>query len=67
MVTTNHLYFVGGATSKKIPYSKIVSFEQYSNGIGLMRDAASALPQTFVLGDGWFACNLIMNLAKDAH
>lgn len=67
VVTTKHLYFVGGATSKKIPYSKIVSFEQYSNGIGLMRDAASALPQTFVLGDGWFACNLIMNLAKDAH
>lgn len=64
VVTDKHLYFVGATTSKKIPYSKIVSFEQFSNGIGLMRDAATAKPQIFVVDDGWFAYNLITNLAR---
>lgn len=64
VVTDKHLYFVGPATSKKIPYSKIVSFEQFSNGIGLMRDAATAKPQIFVVDDGWFVYNLITNLAR---
>lgn len=64
VVTNKHLYFVGPATSKKIPYSKIVSFEQFSDGIGLMRDAATAKPQIFVVDDGWFAYNLITNLAR---
>ncbi len=64
VVTDKHLYFVGPSTSKKIPYSKIVSFEQFSNGIGLMRDAATAKPQIFVVDDGWFVYNLITNLAR---
>lgn len=64
VVTNKHLYFVGPATSKKIPYSKVVSFEQFSDGIGLMRDASTAKPQVFVVGDGWFAYNLITNLAR---
>lgn len=64
VVTDRNLFFVGSKTSKKIPYSKIVSFEQFSNGIGLMRDAASAKPQIFVVDDGWFAYNLITNLAR---
>lgn len=64
VVTDRNLFFVGSKTSKKIPYSKIVSFEQFSNGIGLMRDAATAKPQIFVVDDGWFAYNLITNLAR---
>lgn len=66
VATNKNLFFVGKRTSKKIPYSKIVSFEQFSDGIGLMRDAATAKPQVFVTGDGWFANNLITNLARNA-
>lgn len=64
VVTTKHLYFVGPSKSLRIPYSKIVAFDQFSDGIGVTRDAQTAKPQIFVTGDGWFACNLIQNLAQ---
>lgn len=62
--TTGGLYFVSPSKSLRIPYEKIVSFEPFSDGIGLMRDLATAKPQIFVTDDGWFAFNLITNLAK---
>jgi hypothetical protein len=65
VVTTNkHIYFAGPRKSFRIPYSKIVSFEPYSDGIGVMRDAATAKPQIFVTGDGWFIYNLVTNLSR---
>lgn len=64
LVTTKNLYFVGPAKSVRIPYAKIVSFEQFNDGIGIMRDLASAKPQIFVTEDGWFSYNLIANLAQ---
>lgn len=64
LLTTKHLYFIGPAKSTRIPYSKVVSFEPYSNGFGLMRDAASAKPQLFLVDDPWFAYNLVTNLAS---
>ena len=63
-VTTKHLCFAGSQKSVRVPYSKIISFEQYSDGIGIMRDAASAKPQTFVTGDGWFTFNLISQVSQ---
>jgi hypothetical protein len=62
VVTDKNIYFAGPSKSVRIPFTKIVSFEPYSNGIGVMRD--SAKPQIFVTGDGWFTCNLITNLAQ---
>lgn len=64
VVTTKHLYFVSPVHSMRIPFRKIVSFDQFSDAIGLMRDAASAKPQFFVTGDGWFTYNLITNVAQ---
>ncbi len=63
-VTSKHIYFSSGQKSFRIPYSKIVSFQPYSDGIGIQRDAATAKPQTFVTGQGWFTYNLISNLAQ---
>jgi hypothetical protein len=63
-VTNKHIFFVGTQKSLRIPYPKIVSFDPYSDGIGVHRDAASARPQIFVTGDGWFTYNLVTNLAK---
>ena len=63
-VTTKHLYFQGSAKRFRINFNKIVSFEPYSDGIGIQRDAQTAKPQSFVTGDGWFAYNLIANVAQ---
>lgn len=62
-VTDRSLYFRSPAHSMRIPFGKIVSFEQFSDGLGVMRDAASAKPQFFINGDGWFLYNLVTNLA----
>jgi len=67
VVTNENLYFQGSRKTFRVPYSKIVGFTQYSDGIGFQRDAASAKPQTFVTGDGWFTCNLIESLARMAE
>jgi hypothetical protein len=63
-ITSKHIYFAGSQKSFRIPYSKIVSYQPYSDGIGVQREAATAKPQTFMTGDGWFTYNLIMNLSQ---
>jgi hypothetical protein len=63
-ITNKHVYFAGSRKSVRIPYTKIVSFEPFSDGFGIMRDAASAKPQIFVTGDGWFSYNLVANAAQ---
>lgn len=62
--STKHLYFAGPTKTFRVPYAKIVSFVPFSDGLGIHRDAASAKPQTFVTGDGWFIYNLVVNLAQ---
>jgi hypothetical protein len=64
VATDKNIYFAGPAKSLRIPYAKIVSFQPFSDGIGLIRDGANAKPQIFVTHDGWFTYNLVTNLAK---
>jgi len=64
-LTQKHVYFAGaGGKSFRVAYQKIVSFMPYSDGFGIVRDAASAKPQVFATGDGWFSYNLVTNLAR---
>lgn len=65
-VTTKNLYFSGRRRPFRIPYDRVVAFDNYSDGIGVTRDAANALPQTFVVGqgDGWFLCNLVTRVSR---
>lgn len=63
VLTNRGLYFTGAQKTFRIPFSKIVSFKPYSDGIGIVRDGANAKQQIFVTGDGWFAYNLATNLA----
>lgn len=65
-VTQKHIYFGGPSKSFRIAYAKIVAITPFSDGIGIQRDAASAKPQMFTTGDGWFTYNLVSNLAKAA-
>lgn len=64
VVTDKNIYFTGPKKSLRIPYAKIVSFAPFSDGLGVMRDAANAKAQIFVTGDGWFTCNLVTNLSR---
>ena len=63
-LTNRHILFSGAEKSLRIPYSKIVTFQPFSDGIAIVRDAASAKPQIFVTGDGWFTYNLASNLSQ---
>lgn len=62
-ITNKNIYFAGSRKSVRVPYTKIVSFEPFSDGFGIMRDAVTAKPQIFVTGDGWFSYNLVTNAA----
>ena len=63
-LTTKHLYFAGSRKKFRVRYDRIVSFEPYDNGFGIMQDAQTAIPEAFRTGDGWFAYNLAVNLAQ---
>jgi hypothetical protein len=63
-LTTKQIYFSGERKGFRIPYTKILSFEPFTNGLRVMRDALSAKPQIFVTHDGWFTYNLVTNLAR---
>jgi len=63
-VTNKNVYFAGPRASVRVPYAKIVSFQPFSDGVGIMRDAATAKLQAFNTGDGWFTFNLVTNLAQ---
>jgi len=63
-ITTKHVYFTGARKGFRVPYKKIMAFTPFKDGFGIVRDAASAKPQVFVTEDGWFAYNLVRNLAS---
>ncbi len=60
-ITTKHIYFNGGDKSFRVRLDRIVSFEPYADGLGIMRDTARAVPEAFTMDahDAWFAINLI--------
>ncbi len=61
-VTTKHIYFAGGQERFRVRHDKVVAYDQYEDGIGIMRDGARAKPELFTGLDGWFAYNLLRNL-----
>lgn len=63
-VTTKHVYFGGARRAARIPYTKIVAFQPFSDGVGITRDGVSAKPVNYVTGSGWFVYNLLMNLSR---
>ena len=61
-ITTRHIYFSGSAKSFRVRHDRIVAIQPYSDGVGITRDGVRAKPETFQLGDGWFAYNLLRNI-----
>jgi hypothetical protein len=60
-ITTKHIYFKGNSKSFRVRLEKIVSFDPYEDGLGIMRDTARAKPEIFRMGatDAWFLLNII--------
>lgn len=62
-VTNKHLYFVGTVKSLRIPFSKIIAFQPYSDAIAVGRDGI-AKQDIFKIDDGWFGYNLVSRLTS---
>ena len=63
-LTDKNLYFHSPEKSLKIPISKILSLEPYSNGLGLQKDGANDKPMFFENLNSWFCYNAITNLKQ---
>ena len=63
-LTTKHIHFAVSRKRSRVRYDRIVSVDPYEDGLGIMRDAQTAKPQSFVTGDGWSVYNLAANLAQ---
>lgn len=61
-LTDKNLYFSSPEKSLKIPYSKILSVESYSNGVGLQKDGVNDKPIFLENINSWFVYNVIANL-----
>jgi hypothetical protein len=59
VVATKGLYFAGGSKGFRLPYNKIVSFEPFSDALGVIKDGVNAKHQLFQTDDGWFLYNLV--------
>ncbi|MGA1583929.1 MAG: hypothetical protein ACO4CH_11815 [Saprospiraceae bacterium] len=60
-LTTKHIYFGSERKSFKIPYTKLVALNTYSDAIRVQKDGVRSKPQIFRGLDGWFASNIISN------
>lgn len=60
-ITTKHIYFKGQRKSFRVRLEKIISFDPYQDGLGIMRDTARAKPEMFRMDatDAWFLLNII--------
>ena len=63
-LTNKHIYFAGSSKQFREAYSRIVAFDPFSDGFGIMREAQTARPQMFITGNGWFVYNMVTNLAQ---
>ena len=61
-LTDKHIYFTSPEKSLKIPYTKIISAESFSNGISLQKDGVNDKPFFLEGINSWFVYNVIANL-----
>lgn len=59
--TDKNIYFASPEKSLKIPYTKILSVDSYSNGVGIQKDGANDKPIFLEGVNSWFAYNVIAN------
>lgn len=64
--TQKQLYFYGNFKGFKLPYSRILAIEPYSDGVKIQKTHANAYPISFITNEGWFTYNLLINLHRMA-
>ena len=64
VITDKNFYFKSPAKSLRIPFTKIISLEPYSDGLGIQTDGARS--QTMIMQgvNGWFMYNMISLLVQ---
>jgi hypothetical protein len=63
-LTQRNAYFLSPGKAVKVPYSKIISVELFSDGIQILRDGANAKPFVFMCDDAAFAAQLIQGMSQ---
>ena len=63
IVTNKNMYFIG-VHQVKMGFSKVLSFEPYSDGLLLVKDGATPKPYTFIGFDSWFVVNAMQLLVN---
>ena len=61
---TKHICFAGARNRFRVRYDKIAASGLYKDGLGIMRNAQTARPQAFRVGDGWSNCHTADNLVR---
>ena len=62
VITNKHIYFCSREKSLRFPFTKIVSFVDYEDGIGIQLDKQNAKPILIQNIDGWLAYNIASNI-----
>ena len=62
VITNKHIYFYSREKSLRFPFTKIVSFVDYEDGIGIQLDKQNAKPILIQNIDGWLAYNIASNI-----
>ena len=57
-LTTKYIHFAGSRKRSRVRCDRILAFDPYKDGFGIMRDAQTAKPQAFRTKGGWFVANL---------
>lgn len=70
VIASKHLYFGGDRKTFRIPYKKIISVQPFTDGIGVVKEAATPKMQIFGIVDGitpWFYPNMVMGLVGNSR
>jgi hypothetical protein len=62
ILTNKNIYFYSSEKTMRFPYSKIISFVPFEDGLGIQLDKANAKPIYFKGIDGRFAFNVVSNI-----
>lgn len=62
IITTKNIYFYSREKSIRLPFTKIVSFVDFEDGIGIQQDKQNAKPIYIQNIDGWLAFNIASNV-----
>lgn len=64
VLTNQNIYFKSSTVALRIPIVKILSVDQFEDGLQIIRDKANAKPEVFIFGSAWFAGTVLRSLNR---